>query len=111
MKDWLDWSMVQGDTGPALPATLREADGSPAQLHGASSVEFVMKAEAADEPRVVGEMEVINASLGEVRYNWAPGDTDKAGYFLAHVKVTRADGSVSTYPGTKYWEIQIRESL
>lgn len=111
MKDWLDWFMVQGDTAPSLPATLREADGSYARLTQAQSVEFVMRAESADEPKVQGQAQVQDASKGAIVYPWQAGDTDEPGFYLAHVRVTYADGSIATYPGGGYWEVQIRPRL
>jgi len=110
-KDWLDWAMVQGDTAPSLPATLREADKSFARLQDASKVEFIMKREGADQPKVQREASIKDAAKGQVVYAWDPGDTDEPGYFLAHMKVTYNDGSVATYPGGRFWEIEIRPKL
>ncbi len=100
--------IVQGDTLPAIAATLLEEDGEPASLAGASVV-FRMK--HIEQPvRVVGSATVVETGAGKVRYDWKPGETAIAGLYLAEWVVTLG-GSVSTYPNNRYLLVQIRENL
>ncbi len=104
--------IAQGDTLPAISATLLQEDGEPANLTGAAVV-FRMKnieQSVRISARVIGTATIVEAGAGKVRYDWKPGETAIAGLYLAEWVVT-IGGAVSTYPNSRYLLVQIRENL
>lgn len=104
----------QHDTQPSISATLTE-DGVAVDITGAT-VTFVMRPRLcrhevpAASPKVEAAAVVVDAATGQVRYDWAVGDTDTEGQFDAEFKVSIA-GAVTTYPSSGYLPIVISKDL
>lgn len=84
---------VQGDTEPAINATLHEED-APAQvwdLTDAGSVRFQMR--KADDRRftVDNEATILDPEAGTVRYNWGPNDLSVPGEYEVQWRVIYND--------------------
>lgn len=104
----------QNDTQPSISATLTE-DGVAVDITGAT-VTFVMRPRAtrcqpaSGAPKVEAAAVVVNAAAGQVRYDWAVGDTDTEGQFDAEFKVTLA-GATTTYPSQNYIPVVVVKDL
>lgn len=98
----------RGDTAPALLYQL-----APVPTQTVSSVVFNMRPrgqETAKISRVTAAVYGASAN-GQVRYDWASGDTDTAGYFKGEFEITLVDGSIETYPNNTYIQIAIAEDI
>lgn len=113
----------QHDTQPSLAATLSD-DSGPIVIPGGASVSFVMRRaddacgcacdDEGDEIRPPVKVNraavIVNGSLGQVRFDWAAGDTDEAGNFSGEFKVSIA-GAITTYPSDQYIPITVTQDL
>ena len=98
------FTIKQHDTSPAIVRNLTDENGSPLNLTSAT-VMFYM----AD--KVAASASILDASAGQVAYEWDAGDTDTAGSFLSEFTIFRADGSEETAPNYGYTVINISKSL
>lgn len=106
----VDFKIKQGDTLESIFFTLKDATGTPVNLTN-SSLKFHMKKQGSNTPKVDAAAAIVNAALGEGRYDWVAGDTDTDGVYLAEVEVTFISGDIETFPNTKNLVIQIYPSL
>lgn len=81
-----------GDTAPSIFGTL-EVDGAPINLTG-TSVKFQMRLSYDNRYAVDADAVIVTPAAGSVRYDWAEGDLDVPGTYVAHWAVTFGDGSV-----------------
>ena len=101
----------QGDTTPALKATLKDGDGNVINLTDAS-VRFHMRAIDATSSTVDAEGSVVSpATGGVVQYAWASGDTATAGMYSAEFEITYGDGSIETFPNNDYIRVEIIDDI
>jgi len=103
------FTIKQGDTSPSLVANLVTPSRQPVFLGGAS-VLFHMRGRRSTGV-LTAAATVVDAETGQVRYDWAEGDTAVAGDFEAEFEVTYADGSVETFPNEGYIDITIPEQI
>lgn len=99
------FTMKRGDTSPVLEAVLRDGDGTPMSLAGAS-VELRMKKRSHDF-HLSKAASVSDPSEGVVQYQWYDGDTDVPGLYMTDFVVTFPDGSVETFPNGGYMTVHI----
>lgn len=108
------FSMKRNDLLPALAATLKNPDGTPADLTSATAVVFNMVGESLGAAVIINRAAVVivDASAGLVRYDWAAGDTTSAGDYRAEFEVTYSPGAKPmTYPGRGYISVHIDSDL
>lgn len=111
MSNEADFYIKQGDTSPPLRAQLREDDGTPVDLTGAT-VRFKMNrigGNTGDTLDVDNTATIDDATNGKVTYDWADGDTDQSGYYNAVFGVDY-DGSGSideTFPNEQFLVIKV----
>ena len=108
-----DFVIKQGDTSPALEATLTDGAGDPFDITGAT-VTFHMTAvgnEGTNQPVVDADATVVDAGAGVVQYDWAPGDTADSGVYSAEFEVTYNSGVTETFPNDGYFEVVITEEV
>lgn len=98
----------RGDTAPALLYQLAPV----LDLTGCTVV-FNMRPKGSTTAKVSrGAASVYGtATNGQVRYDWASGDTDTSGYFEGEFEVTLTDGSIETYPNYGYIPITVTEDI
>jgi len=90
----------QGDTGD-LSATLKNPDGSVANLTGAT-VKLNVRATRGGTLLIDhGSVTVTDATNGRVKYAMQVADTANAGTFYVEWEVTYASGVKTTYPNDK----------
>lgn len=100
----------QNDTGPAMLATLQDANGNAINLTGAS-VRFHMRSICGGNPVVDASATIVTPTSGIVRYNWVAADTDTVGTYQAEFEVTYADASIETFPNDGYIAVQIIDDI
>lgn len=106
-----DFVIKQNDTTPAITSTLKDADGGPVNLTGAT-VRFIMRRKGAGTPKVDGEATIGSpATAGGVSYAWDAADTDTAGRYDAEFEVTFAGGAKQTFPNSEHLWIDVVKDL
>lgn len=101
----IDFGLKSGDLLPSIPATLY-VGAAVLDLTGCT-VRFVMRelggAVVIDQPA-----SIIGApTLGQVRYDWQAGNTDRVGLYIVEWHVTRPDAKTLTVPSLGYSYVQI----
>lgn len=100
------WS--KGDTKPAIKGTAEDDDGAIPDLDLAS-VSFYMRNEDTGDLKVDGkDASVVDASTGEVKYEWDAEDVDTVGTFETWFVAEWADGEI-TIPNAGNKPIEITE--
>lgn len=86
----------KGDTSPSLLVSLTPSD---VDITGATVV-FNLRQRGSAAAKVDRAATVIVSPSGpaQLRYDWDAADTDTADIFEGEFEVTRADGSVETFP-------------
>lgn len=103
----MDFTIKQGDRLPAFADTLKEPDGSAADLTGATIL-FIMRGPVTKS----GAGSIVGvATLGQARYDWATGDTDTSGLYIGEWEVTYSGSRKETYPNGRYLGIRVLEDL
>lgn len=106
----MSFVIKQGDRSPAISSTL-EYDGEAVDLFGAS-VKFVMRLPGSTgDAKVNASATVTSTDDGAVEYEWAAGDTDEAGLYIAEWIVTYAGGTQQTFPPDDYLYVLVKETL
>jgi hypothetical protein len=104
-------TIKQGDTSPALRATLKRGDGTVPDLSLADAVTLVIRAVgAADDDFVEREMEIEDEDAGIVTYQWVGDDTDEVGDYNMEIEVAYPD-STETFPSSGYLQLTIIPQL
>jgi hypothetical protein len=87
-------TFVQGDTDPAITATLT-VDGVALNLSG-STVRFQMRKEDDKRFTVNAAATIVSAAAGTVRYQWGTNDLAVPGEYYVQWEVTYPTGRVQT---------------
>ena len=111
-----DFYITEGDTGPALIATLVDEDGVVVDLTGVAdtSVRFHMIDPASSTEKVDDNTRtsvLTPVTGGRVQYLWLAADTDTPGLFDGEIQVTFPGGQIITFPNYRYFTILIREEV
>lgn len=91
----------KGDTAPPLRVFLRQRDGSPIPLAGATVVFHMGNGKVAS-----GTVDILVANLGKVEYKWQSSDTDTVGSFNGEFEITDG-GDDQTVPSNEYIVIKV----
>lgn len=97
------------DTAYPITATLGAA-GSPVDLTGAT-VKILVKSNGS--LRINAACAVLNqtTNLGQVTYTFLTNDVAVSGTYQVEFEVTFGDGSIATFPNSKYEQLQIMDDL
>jgi len=98
-------SIKRNDTAPPFTATCTDAAGDPVDVSNAT-IRFHMR-DTSGTVKVDAAADIVSGPDGTVRYDWAVGDTDTAGFFYGEVEVTFADDTVRTFPTTNNATVRI----
>lgn len=90
-------SFVASDNAPSLLGTLTNDDGTPYNLAGAT-VRFQMHLEGAYPFKVNAVAVIVDAATGSVRYDWASGDLDTPGTYVARWRIVAGGATQHTIP-------------
>lgn len=103
-----DFFLTQGDLLPAIKAQLRNPDGSIPDLNGAQV--WLRWRNQDDDPTaaVLGVATITDLAFAQVQYNWAAGDTDRAGVLLADWLVQNQSGAPESFPDDHDLRIKIK---
>ena len=105
-----DYTLKRYDTGPAITATILDANGNVVNLTGAS-VNFVMRPMTAVAPTTNLAATIVTPSAGTVTYQPTATDTGIAGIYQAEFHITSSGGVKTTFPTDGYLEVSIEEDL
>jgi hypothetical protein len=99
--------MVKNDLRPSILATLKNADGTVVDLTGCSA-KFHMR---QNETAIINKDATIITppTAGQVRYDWASGDTNYSGMCHGEFEITFGDGKKQSFPTKGDFEIIFRE--
>lgn len=104
-----DFFLKKGDTLPKLAATLKDSEGYPIVLSGAT-VRFKMRKEGTRTSKVDAVATVVDAEEGQVEYAWQAADTDTAGQYEAEWVITNG-GNVQRVPNDRFFAVSIQEGI
>ena len=92
-----DITLVQGDTGPDIEATLRRTrDRVAINLTTATSVRFQLRHAESRRFAVDAEADIVNPLTGTVRYEFVEGDLAQWGDYIAQWEIHWDTGKVQT---------------
>jgi len=110
----MTFTIKEGDTAPALKATLKRGDGDVVDLTGVQNIEFYLE-DALEgiivEDDLSGNVSIVSASDGLIQYAWQDGDTDITGQKQAEFSVTFPSGDTETFPNSEYLYITVQNRL
>lgn len=102
-----DFFIKQSDTAPPIVVVLNDASEDAVDLSTSSSIMFIMSNKLTGEVVVEAAADLLDADSGQVQYQWQTGDTDAAGVYKAEFEVTWDDGTIETFPNSKYISIKV----
>ena len=104
-----DFVIKQGDTRKDLERILA-IDGSAVDLSDATSVEFHLCNKARKGfVKFNKDATIVDATSGQVKYEWADGDTEDAGTFFYEFQVNWSNGDTQTFPNDGFKSLKIHE--
>lgn len=101
------FQIKQGDTLPILKMVLDQDSRGVNLTDCTVSLELSRNGVSV----LVAPCTVVNPTLGEIEYAWAPEDTAQAGTLKGEVTVTYLDGSQLTVPTIGDFEVVIGERV
>ena len=104
-------TIKQGDTTPALTASLVSATGAPIDLTTATSVTMVMRSQSGVSPKVSAPATIVTATTGAVSYAWTSQDTLTSGRYDVEWSVLWGSGAIERFPIQGYQSVSIEENL
>lgn len=106
------FSIKEGDTLPALRATLLDKDGNAVDLTAATAVQFRYELQGQFNTDVTKVATIVTAVDGIVEYQWVTGDTDIPGEYFGEFIVSFGTDK-QTFPSGKddFIEFCIADSL
>ncbi|QCW03575.1 BppU family phage baseplate upper protein [Natrinema pallidum] len=102
-----------GDDRPSLEwqATRGRLNPEPVDLTDASSVRIYLQNQETGDLLVNAEAEIVDATNGELRYEFAEGDTVQTGENHAEFVVNYTDGDGETFPSNDFLVVWVDETL
>lgn len=110
----MTFTIKQGDTAPALKATLKRGDGEPVDLTAATNIRFLLEDGLRGvliEDDLSGNVSLVNAPKGVVQYTWDEDDTKTTGQKQAEFVVDFDSGKTETFPNNDYIYITIQNRI
>lgn len=105
---------TQGDLEPSIDLYLTQADGTPIDLSGASSVTLRVRptgASAATSPTITGTMTVFSAALGGCRYALTSGDLDDVDTYDMQATINWPSTRPQAVPNIGYDTLVVQDNL
>ena len=105
------FNIKRGDLLPAFSFRLRNGDGTPPDMTGATVVMNMRDARTKALVITRGSVVVVDQPDASVRYDWTAPDTAVVGLFAAEFEVVFADGRAATYPNRGFIPVLIHDDL
>ena len=108
------------DTAPPIRATLQDGLGNDVNIEGAEVLFILRHIWDPETHRRPGPQlfanpanndQVGDDTMGDVSYEWQPGDTAIPGGYWAEWEVTFLDGSVETFPDADHVKVAVIKHL
>lgn len=106
-----DFRMARGDLLPAYAASLKNPDGSAADLTGATVLFWFRPQDRSQAWKNAAAVIVGAATAGNVRYDWVAGDTAVAGIYDTKWVATYPGPKEMTFPNDRYQTLVIHEDV
>ena len=100
----------QGDSAPALLATLVDGDGVAVNLT-AASVKFMMWGPGDAAVKVNSAATITDAATGKVSYTPTALNTDTPGDYIVEWQVTFSGGAIETFPNADWQKIRVKDDI
>lgn len=102
----VDQTLKKGDTSPALAIRCTDENDKAINLSNFNEITFYLTNFETGDRKIKstesgGDVVVINASEGKVKYEWQPLDTDEVGMFEGEFEVEYSDGTTETFPNQR----------
>lgn len=106
-----DFTIRKGDTAPVFDTTLKDPDGNPPDLTGATIV-FSMRDQFTGTHLITGSCTIVGSpTLGQISYAWTPTDTAIPGWYYALFTVTYSNGKIESYPNDHFMTVLVTSSV
>ena len=103
--------MKRNDTAPKLIATLKDAEGQPRNIDGATVNVHVDRSSASATSIDRAVDAILDAPNGKVQVNFTAQETSVEGSFPMEFEVTFVDGEIETWPTSKNATLKITADL
>ena len=88
---------IKGDEKYDLVFHLKDFNGNPINLNGASSMKFRVQKKGTAVIKFEGDMAVVDGIEGELKYTVEASDFDEVGKYFAEIEVGFEDGQKITF--------------
>jgi len=104
--------MKRNDTSPALKMQCQDNEGNGVDISNAD-IKFHLVELTSGDIVIDKTPTITEGTQGEIKYQWEPEDTEKAGVYVAEAEVVYQDGEIETFPNDQSENIivQIHEDL
>lgn len=107
-------TIKRGDTNPPLAKQLRNAGGEVVPLSNVVEVSFHMRDENYNtivDDDTNGNVTIVDAVKGKVKYEWVSGDTSDVGSYKAEFAVDFGSGRIRTFPAGGNYSVEVVEDI
>lgn len=107
-----DYYIKVGDTGLDLRGVVRDENGDPKDIAGAT-VRFHMRSLAGlSKVAAAAINDQAGSGTGAVKYSWAAADVDTPGLYVGEWQITYSGGDVQSFPNDRAgFLIKIQEAV
>jgi hypothetical protein len=106
-----DFYIKKGDVLPVIRLEIKDTNGIPVNLTGAS-VAFHYRLMVKNSTVNVRTTDIVDAANGIVQYSWITGDSSLAGVFKAEFIVTfEATGGQMSFPQDSFLIFEVEEDV
>lgn len=88
---------IKGDEKYDLVFHLKDFNGNPINLNGASGIKFRVQKKGESVLKFEGDMEVVDGVEGEAKYTVKEGELAEVGKFYAEIELMFEDGQKVTF--------------
>ena len=103
-------NIKQDDTQPAIRVRLKDSDGNPVNLTGAT-VRVAIQHYSRPDIKFLRDAYIQDAITGEVWLVWQSEETQVTGLYRIEFRVTYQDGNRETFPNDGYLMVNILERI
>ena len=106
------FNIKQNDRRPSMVVHLKNYDGTELDLSSANGITFTMTKEGEQTPTInKASITIVDATKGQVKYDWSSGQTSEVGTYKGELEVTWTSGVTQTFPADDYIKVIINKEL